>query len=99
MKLQYFQNHWSELWEILESGPDFCRDHVKRDDANQSKRKSSNDRLRDCQTFLEIKYVGTLTYEYLKARSRAANFKNIIYLKIYKYRLRDFWKFFNLKIL
>jgi len=38
----------------LESGPDFCRDHAKRNDANQSERKSSNERLRDCQTFLKL---------------------------------------------
>ena len=33
---QYLQNRWSDLPEILESGPDFCKDHAKRDDANQS---------------------------------------------------------------
>jgi len=56
LKLQYLKNHWSNLCEILEFGPDFCRDHFERDDANQSEGKSRDERLRDCQTFLEIKY-------------------------------------------
>ena len=33
---RYFQNQLSDLPVILESGPDFCKDHAKRDDANQS---------------------------------------------------------------
>jgi hypothetical protein len=69
IKLQYLLNHRSDLSEILESGPEFCRDHAKRDGANQSECKSSNERLRDCLTFFEIKNVGTLTYGYSKARS------------------------------
>jgi len=69
IKLQYLQNHYSDLCEILESGPDFCRDHTKRDDKNQSECKSNDERLRDCYTFSEMKYVGTLTYGYSKARS------------------------------
>ena len=33
---QYLHIGWSDLPEILESGPDFCKDHANRDDANQS---------------------------------------------------------------
>ena len=55
IKLQYLLNHRSDLSEILESGPEFCRDHAKIDGANQSECKSSNERLRDCLTFLKLK--------------------------------------------
>jgi len=78
--MRYLRNHWSDLHQILESGPDFCKDYEQRDDANQSEHFLHT----FCPLFAILYYALKLDSRYLRISFLNQNFglsKSVLYLQ------------------